>query len=252
MSPCSRLMRRREVLIWRAKKAQGARAQPARSRPTAAASICCRATSPTLQARQQQIRGRPSPPSDAELDRIQDDLRKERARLTRLRARLAESRAALSARLVHLYKAELARRGDRRPRVRGLRGSAAAHGVHAARSRAPGRPHPRPRALGEKAEATATEVKLDRFEVRQRKVTKIVSQRRLEVLAIQEPARRPPPAGRVRPHRQAPGAGSPPAPTVKQLQGLPRRAAEGGGEGALPGSPASAAPLAPPARRRAR
>ena len=118
----------------------------------------------------------------AELDRIQDDLRKERARLTRLRARLAESRAALSARLVHLYKADepdvvtvvlesegfedLLQRTEFMQRV----------------SRQDARILDRVRKA--KTEATATEAKLDRYEGRQRKVTKIVSQRRLEVLAI--------------------------------------------------------------------
>ena len=135
----------------------------------------------TLQARQQQIEADLAA-KRAELDRIQDDLRKERARLTRLRARLAESRAALSARLVHLYKADepdvvtvvlesegfedLLQRTEFMQRV----------------SRQDARILDRVRSA--KAEATATEAKLDRFEVRQRKVTKIVSQRRLEVLAI--------------------------------------------------------------------
>src|SRR5918994_4387989 len=41
----------------------------------------------------------------AELARIQEDLRRERLRLARLRARLAEAPAALSKRLVELYKA---------------------------------------------------------------------------------------------------------------------------------------------------
>ena len=131
----------------------------------------------TLQARQQKIEADLAA-KRAELDRIQDDLRKERARLTRLRARLAESRAALSARLVHLYKAdepdvlesegfeELLQRTEFMQRV----------------SRQDARILDRVRTA--KAEATATEAKLDRFEVRQRKVTKIVSLRRLEVLAI--------------------------------------------------------------------
>ena len=42
----------------------------------------------------------------AELARIQEDLRRERLRLQRLRARLVEARAALSKRLVELYKAD--------------------------------------------------------------------------------------------------------------------------------------------------
>ncbi|MBE2315666.1 peptidoglycan DD-metalloendopeptidase family protein [Solirubrobacter sp. CPCC 204708] len=118
----------------------------------------------------------------AELDRIQDDLRKERARITRLRARLAESRAALSQRLLYLYKADepdvvtvvlesngfedLLQRTEFMQRV----------------SEQDARILDRVRKA--KAEATAAEARLDRFEARQRKVTKIVSQRRLEVLAI--------------------------------------------------------------------
>jgi peptidoglycan DL-endopeptidase CwlO len=42
----------------------------------------------------------------AELARVQDELRRERIRLARLRARLAGARAALSDRLVELYKAD--------------------------------------------------------------------------------------------------------------------------------------------------
>ncbi len=42
----------------------------------------------------------------AELARVQDELRRERIRLARLRERLAEARAALSDRLVELYKAD--------------------------------------------------------------------------------------------------------------------------------------------------
>jgi murein DD-endopeptidase MepM/ murein hydrolase activator NlpD len=118
----------------------------------------------------------------AELSRIQVDLRSERARLTRLRARLAESRAALGARLVHLFKADepdvvtvvlesngfedLLQRTEFLQRVSQQDARILDRVVKA------------------KAEATATEKRLDRYEARQRKVTKIVSQRRLEVLAI--------------------------------------------------------------------
>jgi murein DD-endopeptidase MepM/ murein hydrolase activator NlpD len=118
----------------------------------------------------------------AELDRIQDDLRSERARLTRLRARLTEARAALGQRLVYLYKADepdvvtvvlesngfedLLQRTEFLQRV----------------SQQDARILDRVRKA--KAEATATEARLKRYEARQRKVTKIVTQRRLEVLAI--------------------------------------------------------------------
>lgn len=118
----------------------------------------------------------------AELSRLQEELRKERARLTRLRARLAESRAALKDRLVYLYKADepdlvtvilesegfadLITRTEFMQRVSQQDARILDRVVKA------------------KAEATATEKRLDRFEARQRKVTKIVSQRRLEVLAI--------------------------------------------------------------------
>lgn len=118
----------------------------------------------------------------AELSRIQSDLRKERARLTRLRARLAESRAALGARLLHLFKADdpdlvtvvlesngfedLLQRTEFLQRV----------------SQQDARILDRVRKA--KAEATAIEKRLDRYEARQSKVTKLVSQRRLEVLAI--------------------------------------------------------------------
>jgi murein DD-endopeptidase MepM/ murein hydrolase activator NlpD len=135
----------------------------------------------TLQARQTRIEADLAA-KRAELDRIQDDLRKERARLTRLRARLAESRAALSARLVHLFKADepdmvtvvleangfedLLQRTEFMQRV----------------SQQDARILDRVRTA--KAEATATEARLKRYEARQRKVTKIVARRRLEVLAI--------------------------------------------------------------------
>ena len=135
----------------------------------------------TLQARQVKIEADLNA-KRAELSRIQVDLRKERARLTRLRARLAESRAALSARLVHLFKADepdlvtvvlesngfedLLQRTEFLQRVSQQDARILDRVVKA------------------KAEATATEKRLDRYEARQRKVTKIVSQRRLEVLAI--------------------------------------------------------------------
>jgi peptidoglycan DL-endopeptidase CwlO len=135
----------------------------------------------TLQARQVKIEADLNA-KRAELSRIQVDLRKERARLTRLRARLAESRAALSARLVHLFKADepdlvtvvlesngfedLLQRTEFLQRVSQQDARILDRVVKA------------------KAEATATEKRLDKYEARQRKVTKIVSQRRLEVLAI--------------------------------------------------------------------
>jgi murein DD-endopeptidase MepM/ murein hydrolase activator NlpD len=135
----------------------------------------------TLQARQVKIEADLAA-KRAELSRLQEDLRSERARLTRLRARLAESRAALKDRLVYLYKADepdlvtvilesegfadLVTRTEFMTRV----------------SRQDARIVDR--VVKAKAEATATEKRLDRFEGRQRKVTKIVSQRRLEVLAI--------------------------------------------------------------------
>ena len=135
----------------------------------------------TLQARQVKIEADLAD-KRAELSRLQEDLRKERARLTRLRARLAESRAALKERLVHLYKADepdlvtvilesegfadLLTRTEFMQRVSQQDARILDRVVKA------------------KADATATEQRLDRFEARQRKVTKVVSQRRLEVLAI--------------------------------------------------------------------
>ncbi|RKQ86008.1 peptidase M23-like protein [Solirubrobacter pauli] len=135
----------------------------------------------TLQGRQTKIEADLAN-KRAELSRLQEELRKERARLTRLRARLAESRAALKDRLVYLYKADepdlvtvilesegfadLITRTEFMQRVSQQDARILDRVVKA------------------KAEATATEKRLDRFEARQRKVTKIVSQRRLEVLAI--------------------------------------------------------------------
>lgn len=135
----------------------------------------------TLQARQVKIEADLAS-KRAELSRLQEDLRQERARLTRLRARLAESRAALKDRLIYLYKADepdlvtvilesegfadLITRTEFMQRVSQQDARILDRVVKA------------------KAEATATEQRLDRFEARQRKVTKIVSERRLEVLAI--------------------------------------------------------------------
>jgi murein DD-endopeptidase MepM/ murein hydrolase activator NlpD len=135
----------------------------------------------TLQARQVRIEADLNA-KRAELDRIQADLRSERARLTRLRARLTEARAALGQRLVHLFKADepdlvtvvlesngfedLLQRTEFMQRV----SRQDARILNIVRKA--------------KAEATATEARLDRYEARQRKVTKIVAQRRLEVLAI--------------------------------------------------------------------
>ncbi|MDA0180124.1 peptidoglycan DD-metalloendopeptidase family protein [Solirubrobacter phytolaccae] len=135
----------------------------------------------TLQARQGKIEADLTK-KRAELSRLQEDLRKERARLTRLRARLAESRAALKDRLVYLYKtdepdlvtvilesegfADLITRTEFMQRVSQQDARILDRVVKA------------------KAEATATEKRLDKFEARQRKVTKLVSQQRLEVLAI--------------------------------------------------------------------
>lgn len=135
----------------------------------------------TLQARQVKIEADLAN-KRAELSRLQDELRKERARITRLRARLTEARAALRERLVHLYKADepdlvtvvlesngfadLIQRTEFMTRV----------------SRQDARIVDR--VVKAKAEATAAEKRLDRYEERQRKITKAVSERRLEVLAI--------------------------------------------------------------------
>ncbi len=119
-----------------------------------------------------------------ELARIQDDLRRERIRRDRLRARLAEARAALSDRLVELYKADepdvvtvilesdgfadLLERAEFMQRV----------------SQQDARIIDRVREA--KEEAVAAEKRLDALEERQRKVTAEVARRAAEVDAIKD------------------------------------------------------------------
>ena len=120
----------------------------------------------------------------AELGKLQGDLRSERRRLVRLRARLKVARAALAQRLVELYQADvpdivnvildahgfadLLERGDFMRRVsdqdRRIIGL-----VRAAR-----------------ADATATEARLQRFTVRQKRVTAIVLSSRNEIAGVKQ------------------------------------------------------------------
>ena len=120
----------------------------------------------------------------AELAKLQSDLRAERRRLVRLRKRLSEARAALAQRLVELYQADvpdivnvildahgfadLLERGDFMQRVSeqdqriiGL--------VRAAR-----------------ADATATEARLQRFTVRQKRITAIVLSNRNQIATFKQ------------------------------------------------------------------
>lgn len=135
----------------------------------------------TLQARQVKIEADLNA-KRAELSRLQEDLRKERARITRLRARLAEARAALKDRLVYLFKAD-------EPDIVTVILESEGFADLITRTEFMTRVSEQDarildRVVKAKAEATAAEARLDRFEARQRKVTKLVSQRRLEVLAI--------------------------------------------------------------------
>ena len=137
----------------------------------------------TLQARQGAIEADLSR-KRAEHAEIQDALRKERARIIRLRARLAEARVALSARLVHLYKADepdlvtvileadgfadLLQRTEFMQRV--SQQDAQVIG----------------RVREAKTESVAAEKKLGTLEGRQREVTAIVARRRQEIVAIKD------------------------------------------------------------------
>jgi murein DD-endopeptidase MepM/ murein hydrolase activator NlpD len=120
----------------------------------------------------------------AELQKLQDELRRERIRLTQLRARLAESRAVLSDRLVALYKADkpdvvsvilesdgfadLLERAEFMERV----------------SNQDGRIIDRVRDA--KAESVAAEDRLDALEARQRQVTADVAGRAAEIREIKD------------------------------------------------------------------
>jgi murein DD-endopeptidase MepM/ murein hydrolase activator NlpD len=120
----------------------------------------------------------------AELSSIQTDLRSERRRLVRLRARLAQARRALAQRLVELYQAdapdlvtvimsakgfaELLERGEFMERV----SEQDQRIIKLVRDA--------------KADATATAQRLDRLEVRQRRVTHIVQQRRDEIAGAKQ------------------------------------------------------------------
>jgi murein DD-endopeptidase MepM/ murein hydrolase activator NlpD len=137
----------------------------------------------TLQARQTRIEADLAD-KRAELARVQDELRRERIRLARLRERLAEARAALSERLVELYKADepdvvtvilesdgfadLLERAEFMQRV----------------SQQDARIIDRVRTA--KDEAVAAEKRLDALEQRQRKVTAEVARRAAEVDAIKD------------------------------------------------------------------
>ena len=116
--------------------------------------------------------------------RIQTDLRNERARLARLRARLAQARTVLARRLIELYKADnpdlvsvvlnangfadLLERGEFMRRI-GVQDNRIINVVRAARK-----------------DATATAERLDSLESRQRVVTAAVLARRNQVAAVRQ------------------------------------------------------------------
>lgn len=137
----------------------------------------------TLQGREQTVQD----DLDAkrrELSRLQDELRSERARLTRLRARLAVAKDALARRLIELYQADtpdlvsvvlnsdgfadLLERGEFLSRV----GEQDQRILKVVRSA--------------KLDATSTEKKLNRLEGRQKEVTEIVQKRRDEISDIKQ------------------------------------------------------------------
>ncbi len=119
-----------------------------------------------------------------ELQGLQDELRRERIRLTQLRAKLAESRAVLSDRLVALYKADkpdvvsvilesdgfadLLERAEFMERVSDQDGRI----INDVRDA--------------KEESVAAEQKLDRLEARQSEVTAIVAKRAAEIREIKD------------------------------------------------------------------
>ncbi len=118
----------------------------------------------------------------AELTTIQRDLRSERARITRLRGRLLEARAALSERLVYLFKAD-------EPDVVTVVLESEGFADLLQRTSFMQRVSQQDariidRARDAKADAQAAEKRLDRSEARQREVTAIVARRREEVAAI--------------------------------------------------------------------
>ncbi len=118
----------------------------------------------------------------AELTTIQRDLRSERARITRLRGRLLEARAALSDRLVYLFKAD-------EPDVVTVVLESEGFADLLQRTSFMQRVSQQDariidRARDAKADAQAAEKRLDRSEARQREVTAIVARRREEVAAI--------------------------------------------------------------------
>ncbi len=120
--------------------------------------------------------------SEARLGKTQGDLRSERKRLVRLRAKLAESREVLAARLVELYQADkpslvavvinskgfadLLERGEFLHRI-GEQDQRIVRGVKSAR-----------------VEAVATEARLAKLEVRQRATNERIESRRDEVAQV--------------------------------------------------------------------
>jgi murein DD-endopeptidase MepM/ murein hydrolase activator NlpD len=122
--------------------------------------------------------------NEAELQQIQADLRAERARLIRLKKRLAQARAALARRLVELYEsdrpdlvsvvlsakgfADLIERGDFLNRI-SQQDQSIVNLVKTA-----------------KADAIATAHRLDRLEQRQQALTKRILQRRQEITAVKQ------------------------------------------------------------------
>jgi murein DD-endopeptidase MepM/ murein hydrolase activator NlpD len=119
-----------------------------------------------------------------ELLQIQADLRAERARLVRLRKRLAEARAALAKRLVELYQAD-------RPDLVTVLLSAKGFAELIERADFMARISEQDRAIvnlvrDAKADAIATAHRLDALEQRQQAVTAQILRRRQEITAVKQ------------------------------------------------------------------
>jgi murein DD-endopeptidase MepM/ murein hydrolase activator NlpD len=118
----------------------------------------------------------------AELSRTQEKLRQERLRLTRLRARLAEARTLLAQRLVEIYKAD-------KPDVVTVILESNGFADLLERTEFIQRVSQQDqriivRVKTAKANATATAAKLDTLQTRQQKLTRIVQNRRDQVVAV--------------------------------------------------------------------
>jgi murein DD-endopeptidase MepM/ murein hydrolase activator NlpD len=115
----------------------------------------------------------------AELFRIQDDLRYERRRLVRLRARLSQARTALAQRLVELYQAD-------KPDIVTVIMSSKGFADLLERGEFMQRVSEQDQQIVKlvrdaKADATASAQRLGKLETRQQRVTEIVQQRRDEI-----------------------------------------------------------------------